>query len=135
MKAKISIITLGVDNLSAATQFYREGLGLPQQESEGGSISFFTLEGTWLALYPREALAEDIGLPSGEAGAGFNGVTLAHNVPDKATVDRVLAEAVAAGAELVKPAQAVFWGGYSGYFKDPEGYYWEVAYNPFTDLS
>ncbi|WP_087025018.1 VOC family protein [Thaumasiovibrio subtropicus] len=134
MKPKISIITLGVENLDAATHFYRDGLQLPEHQFDGDGISFFALSGTWLALYPHQALAEDIGIPL-EKPTGYNGVTLAHNVVTKEEVDAVLAQAVAAGATLIKPAQSVFWGGYSGYFKDPEGYLWEVAYNPFTDLS
>lgn len=134
MKPKISIVTLGVDDLERATRFYRDGLGLPQYEFEGGGISFFCLEGTWLALFPREELAKDIGIAR-DAPVGFSGITLAHNVASKAEVDQVLQLAVAAGAKLVKPAQDVFWGGYSGYFQDTEGHYWEVAFNPYQDLT
>ncbi|GHC33664.1 VOC family protein [Aidingimonas halophila] len=133
MKPKISLITLGVDDLARATRFYAEGLGLPKYDVEG-DISFFSLEGTWLALYPREALANDLGVSITEQ-AGFSGVTLAHNVATKADVDEVLRRAVAGGATLIKPAQEVFWGGYSGYFQDTEGHYWEVAYNPYQDLT
>lgn len=134
MKSKISIITLGVTDLERATRFYRDGLGLPEYEFEGSSITFFALEGTWLALYPFESLAEDIGITP-IRGAEFGGITLAHNVGSKQEVDDVLEQAVAAGADLVKPAQEAFWGGYSGYFKDPDGHVWEVAYNPFQDLT
>lgn len=134
MKPKISIVTLGVGDLDRATRFYGEGLGLPRHEFEGGGISFFSLEGTWLALYPREELAKDIGLPA-PFEFGFSGITLAHNVASKSEVDAVLQQAIAAGATLVKPAQEVFWGGYSGYFQDTEGHYWEVAYNPYQDLT
>ncbi len=147
MKAKISLITLGVDDLERATVFYAEGLGLPRYEftgdteaatasdvEAGAGVSFFILEGTWLALYPRAELAKDLGLATAET-AGFSGITLAHNVPSEEAVDAVLAQAVAAGAELIKPGQSVFWGGYCGYFRDPEGHYWEVAYNPFQDLT
>ena len=134
MKPKISIITLGVDDLERATRFYSEGLGLPKYDFEGGGISFFNLEGTWLALYPREALAKDIGLDSADC-SGFSGVTLAHNVLAKEDVDTVIERAVSAGAELVKSPQEVFWGGYSGYFRDTEGHYWEVAFNPHQDLT
>lgn len=134
MKPKISIITLGVSDLDRATRFYRDGLGLPEYEFGGGGIAFFCLEGSWLALYPREALADDIGLaPSAEGG--FSGITLAHNVASKSNVDSVLEQATAAGATLVKPAEEAFWGGYSGYFQDPDGHYWEVAYNPYMDLT
>ncbi|KEA64678.1 Lactoylglutathione lyase [Marinobacterium lacunae] len=134
MKAKISMITLGVDNLERATRFYRDGLELPQFEFDSEGVAFFDLEGTWLGLFPREALADDIGLDSAQH-SGFSGITLAHNVASKAEVDAVLEQAVSAGATLIKPAQEVFWGGYSGYFQDPEGHYWEVAYNPFMDLT
>lgn len=134
MKGKISLITLGVDDLARSTRFYAEGLGLPRHEFEGGEITFFELEGTWLALYPWEALAADIGL-SDVGKAGFSGVTLAHNVASPEQVDAVLEQAVNAGAVLVKPAEKVFWGGYSGYFQDPDGHYWEVAYNPYQDLT
>ncbi|WP_419776774.1 VOC family protein [Malaciobacter marinus] len=133
MKAKISIITLGVEDLERATRFYGEGLGLPKYDFEG-NISFFSLEGTWLALYPKEELAKDIGLAV-LPQAGFSGITLAHNVKSKSEVDDVLTQAVSAGAQLIKPAVDVFWGGYSGYFQDPEGHYWEVAYNPYEDLT
>ena len=134
MKPKISLITLGVDNLDRATRFYGEGLGLPQYDFEGEGVAFFSLEGTWLALYPRAELARDIGITVAE-GPTHASVTLAHNAPSREDVDTVLAQAVAAGATLIKPAQEVFWGGYSGYFQDPEGHYWEVAFNPFMDLT
>ncbi len=134
MKPKISLITLGVDDLKTATAFYRDGLGLPQYEFDGEGVSFFQLQGTWLGLYPKQALAEDIGIEL-PPGPGANTITLAHNVADKQEVDTVLAAAVKAGATLIKPGQDVFWGGYSGYFQDPEGYYWEVAFNPFMDLT
>lgn len=134
MKAKISMITLGVDDLERATRFYRDGLELPQHQFEGEGVCFFALTGTWLALYPKQALADDIGI-SVEVLQGTNSFTLAHNVASPELVDTVLAQAVAAGATLLKPGQEVFWGGYSGYFSDPDGYFWEVAYNPFEDLT
>ena len=132
MDARISIITLGVADLERATAFYRDGLGLPQRPGPD-SISFFELRGTWLSLYPRDELAEDVTVPA--EGSGFPGFTLAHNVASPDAVDATLEEAVAAGATLVKPGQKVFWGGYSGYFRDPDGFYWEVAFNPHTDLT
>lgn len=134
MKPKISLITLGVDDLQRATRFYAEGLGLPKFEVDSSGISFFNLQGTWLALYPREALADDLGLPVSEL-KGNGGMTLAHNVASKTEVDALLEQAVAAGGKLIKPAEDVFWGGYSGYFQDTEGHYWEVAYNPHQDLT
>lgn len=128
MKPHITIITLGVEDLQRAIHFYQKGLGLPRTD-DSESIAFFEMGGTMLALYPRDELAKDITISP--EGTGFQGFTLAHNVASPEAVDLTLAEAVAAGAELVKPGQKVFWGGYSGYFRDPDGFYWEVAYNPF----
>ena len=133
MEPRISIITLGVSNLQRSTAFYRDGLGLPLSDNSAEGVSFFELRGTWLGLYPREALAEDATVPA--AGSGFPGITLAHNVASKQQVDALLKEAEAAGAKIVKPAQDVFWGGYSGYFADPDGYLWEVAWNPHFEIS
>jgi uncharacterized glyoxalase superfamily protein PhnB len=127
MQARISMITLAVRDLAVAVKFYEEGLGFPRMESSP-EVAFFTLNGTWLALYGREALAKDAQVPA--RGEGFEGFTLAHNVHSESEVDAVIAQAVAAGASLVKPAQKTFWGGYSGYFKDPDGHLWEVAHNP-----
>jgi hypothetical protein len=127
MEPRISIITLGVSDMNRSVKFYRDGLGLPLPGGSEG-IAFFELKGTWLALYPHDALAEDATVPP--EGSGFPGITLAHNVRSKAEVDAVLRQAEAAGARIVKPAQDVFWGGYSGYFADPDGYLWEVAWNP-----
>lgn len=129
MKPRISMITLGVRDLAASIRFYEEGLGLPRMESPP-EVAFFTLNGTWLGLYGREALAEDAGISP--EGSGFSGISLAHNLASEAEVDELLEQAVAAGAKLVKPGQKVFWGGYSGYFADPDGYLWEVAHNPFV---
>ncbi len=127
MKPRISMITLGVRDLSRAIEFYQKGLGFPRMESPP-EVAFFTLDGTWLGLYGRESLADDATVsPEGE---GFEAFTLSHNVGSEKEVDEVVAQAVDAGATLVKPAQKVFWGGYSGYFKDPDGHLWEVAHNP-----
>lgn len=128
MKPHITFIGLGVRDLERSIEFYETGLGLPRKKSPEG-IAFFEMGGTMLSLYPRDKLAEDIGV--GAQGSGFPGFTLAHNVESPEAVDEALREAVAAGAELVKPGQKVFWGGYSGYFTDPDGFYWEVAWNPF----
>jgi catechol 2,3-dioxygenase-like lactoylglutathione lyase family enzyme len=127
MEPRISFVTLGVLDLARATRFYAEGLQLPQLKSPP-TVSFFELGTTWLALYPRHLLAADAGVPAG--GSGFPGITLAHNVRSSEQVDRLLEEVVAAGGRVVKPAAKADWGGYSGYFADPEGFLWEVAWNP-----
>ena len=129
MEPRISIVTLGVSDLARSVEFYRDGLGLVLYDENTESIAFFQNKVTWLALYPRDALATDVGIPT--EGSGFSGVTLAHNLRSKEEVDELLDVAVAAGATLVKPAQDTFWGGYSGYFSDPDGYLWEIAWNPF----
>ncbi|HEY2480775.1 MAG TPA: VOC family protein [Caulobacteraceae bacterium] len=134
MKPKISIVTLGVRDFARSLAFYRDGLGFTAyNHAEGEEHVMFALEGSWLSLYPRDKLAEDATVP--DDGHGFSGVTLAHNVASPAEADAVFAHAVALGARPVKAPQKVFWGGYSGYFADPDGYLWEVAYNPFTDLT
>jgi len=134
MKPKISMITLGVRDLAASVTFYREGLGFEaHNHADGDDNVMFRLEGSWLGLYGRDALADDAEVERG--GTGFAGFALAHNVASKAAVDAVFAFAVAAGATAVKTPREVFWGGYSGYFADPDGFLWEVAFNPFTDLS
>jgi len=127
MKPRISMITLGVRDLAASVKFYEDGLGFPRMESPP-EVAFFTLNGTWLGLYGRDALAEDATVSAD--GHGFESFALAHNVESEAEVNEVVSQAVQAGATLVKKPQKVFWGGYSGYFKDPDGHLWEVAYNP-----
>ena len=127
MEPRLSFVTLGVRDLDRATRFYADVLRLPQLPSPPG-IAFFELGKTWLSLYPRELLAADAGVPA--AGAGFPGFTLAHNLRSEAEVDRLLAEVAAGGGRIVKPASRADWGGYSGYFSDPDGVLWEVAWNP-----
>lgn len=127
MQPRISMITLGVRDLARAVRFYEQGLGLPRMESPP-EVAFFTLNGTWLALFGREDLAADAGVAA--EGGGFTGFSLAHNLTSEAAVDALMAEALAAGATLVKPAGATEWGGYAGYFADPDGYLWELAHNP-----
>ena len=135
MKPKISLVTLGVADLERAVRFYRDGMGLPLHESSSEDIAFFALEGTWLSLFPRERLAEDAQLEDTGAPGAFPGFTLAHNVPSKEAVHEVMDAAAAAGAEVVKAPEEVFWGGYSGYFRAPDGFLWEIAFNPFMDLT
>jgi catechol 2,3-dioxygenase-like lactoylglutathione lyase family enzyme len=130
MEPRISIITLGVADLGRAVHFYRDGLGFPTSYKDGEGIAFFQTGGTRLALYPRQLLAEDIGPDLAPGQPGFGGITLAHNVRTKAEVAQVLALAERSGATIVKPAQDVFWGGHSGYFRDQDGYHWEVAWGP-----
>ena len=134
MKPKISLITFATRDLEKMIAFYRDGLGFPTHNYKpGDDMVMFQLEGTWLGLFPRDELAKDATVST--EGSGFSGVALAHNAPSKEEVDRVFAQALAAGATSVKTPQEVFWGGYSGYFADPEGNLWEVAFNPFTDLT
>lgn len=133
MEPRISLITLGTHDLARAIRFYRDGLGWPTSSAGGDDVAFFRTGGAILALYPRHLLAEDAQLDP--AGSGFGGITLAHNVGSREQVDAVLAEAVAAGATLLKPARTAEWGGYSGYFADPDGYPWEVAWNPGFPLA
>ncbi len=128
MQPRISMITLGVSDLEKSIAFYEKGLGFPRMESPP-TVAFFTLNGTRLGLYGKEALAEDATVSAD--GSGFNSFSLAHNLESEAEVDDVFKQAVAAGATPVKQPQKVFWGGYSGYFKDPNGHLWEIAHNPF----
>lgn len=134
MKARITLITLGVDDLEKAVRFYRDGLGWPTEgivgrEFEHGAVAFFDLQaGLKLALWPRRSIAHDSGLPLMAASA--TELTLGHNVASKAEVDAVLRQARDAGAVVVKPAHNTFWGGYAAYFQDPDRHLWEVAWNP-----
>lgn len=127
MQPRISMITLGVNDLEVAVRFYEHGLGLPRMDSPP-EVAFFTLDGTWLALFGRRALADDAGVAS--EGQGFEGFALAHNLRSEAEVDHLIDQAVKAGAFLVKAPQQTSWGGYSGYFRDPDGHLWEIAHNP-----
>ncbi|KLN65048.1 VOC family protein [Vibrio sp. VPAP30] len=134
MEPRVSIITLGVQDLERSYQFYSK-LGFPSSKNPEEGIIFFKTGGVCLALYPLDALAKDVSLDMAVVKEGFSGVTLAHNTRSKQEVDEVLALAVSAGAKLEKPAQDVFWGGYSGYFSDPDGYLWEVAYADFWQFN
>ena len=133
MEQRLSIVTLGVDDLARTRAFY-EALGWRvASEENADSIVCFTLNGIGFALYPREKLIEDTGQGAG-SGEATGAVTLAYNVRTREEVTEVLAEAERAGGTIVKPAQFVFWGGHSRYFKDPDGHFWEVACNPFSPL-
>lgn len=133
MRPHISMVTLGVSDLVRATEFYRNGLSLPYSEHSNEHVSFFELSGAWLGLFSWDALAADATVPP--QGQGFRGVTIAHNLSSESEVDKMMAEAAEAGAEIIKRADKVFWGGYSGYFRDLDGHLWEVAFNPFMDLT
>jgi catechol 2,3-dioxygenase-like lactoylglutathione lyase family enzyme len=134
MKPRITLITLGVDDLERAVTFYRDGLGLKTdgivgQQFEHGAVAFFELEGGLrLALWPRKSIAHDTGLPLGAPSP--TDFTLAHNVDSRAEVDLVMDEVRKAGAHIVKNAHDTFYGGYAGYFQDPDRHLWEVAWNP-----
>jgi catechol 2,3-dioxygenase-like lactoylglutathione lyase family enzyme len=134
MKPRITVITLAVDNLEASLRFYRDGLGLKTdgiigENFEHGAVVFFDLQaGLKLALWPRKSLAHDSGLAAGPANP--TELLIGHNVASKAEVDSVMAEVKRAGAVIVKPAQDTFWGGYAGYFQDPDWHLWEVVWNP-----
>lgn len=134
MQPVITLVTLGVDDLEKSLRFYRDGLGLATegivgQQFEYGAVAFFQLQaGLRLALWPRKSIAHDTGLALGARSA--TDFTLAHNVRTKDEVDALMAQAKAAGATIVKPAHETFWGGYTGYFQDPDGHVWEVAFNP-----
>jgi catechol 2,3-dioxygenase-like lactoylglutathione lyase family enzyme len=140
MQARITIITLGVDDLERSLAFYRHGLGLASEgivgkEFEHGAVAFIQLQGNLrLAVWPRASIAHDTGLPLRPPSP--TDMTLGHNVASKAEVDAVMQQAKSAGATVVKPAQETFWGGYAGYFQDPDGHLWEVVWNPqWTDLT
>lgn len=137
MKPRLTLVTLAVDDLERALQFYRDGLGLPTEgiigtEFEYGAVAFFDLQpGLKLAVWPRSSLARDTGLAVGAHSS--TEFSLAHNVASKQEVDAVIEQARRAGARVVKPAADAFWGGYAGYFADPDGHLWEVAWNPQFD--
>ena len=131
---RLSMITLGVADLQKATAFYAQVLGTEPNTSYGG-VTFIELPGVWLSLYPLADLAKDIGPEIPAQRAGFGGITLAHNARSAEDVRAVLAQAAAAGAKILKPAQDTFWGGYSGYFADLDGHVWEVAWGPGFSFS
>jgi predicted lactoylglutathione lyase len=131
MEQRISLITLGVRDLAASTAFF-ERLGWRRSAKAYDGVAFFQVGSIVISLFPFDKLAEDAGVSARQSGS--NGCTIAHNCRTKEGVDAVLAEAEAAGATIVKPAEDVFWGGYSGYFRDLDGHLWEVAWNPFLPI-
>jgi uncharacterized protein len=134
MKPRIMVLTIGVDDLEQSLEFYRDGLGLKTegivgQEFEYGAVVFFDLEdGSKLALYPRKSLAHDA--TTAQTPRSPSEFSIGHNVSSKREVDEVMAQAKKAGANIIKPAHDTFWGGYAGYFQDPDGHLWEVVWNP-----
>ncbi len=133
MDPRLSLITLGVQDLTAARAFYENGLGWPASPASQETIVFFQLGGLALALYPEDILAEEA--LAAQAARGFRGFTLAHNVRSRPEVSAILTLAEKAGGKIVKPARDVFWGGHSGYFSDLDGFLWEVAWNPFFEIN
>jgi catechol 2,3-dioxygenase-like lactoylglutathione lyase family enzyme len=131
MDPRLSLVTLGVADVAASRRFY-EKLGFRASSASQESVTFFDAGGVVLALFGRRSLAEDASVE--DSKPGFSGITLAHNVPSKTSVDAAMEQAIAAGGRLVRPAQDAFWGGYTGYFSDPDGHLWEVAYNPHFPL-
>jgi hypothetical protein len=132
MEQRVSVITLGVADLERSRKFY-ESLGWRRSMAGADGIVFFQAGGMALALYPRDELAKDANIAAGDDG--FGGIAIAYNTRNREEVDAVLVEAGAAGAKLLKPAQEAFWGGYSGYFSDPDGFVWEVVWNPFFQIA
>ena len=138
MKPRITVITLGVDDLEKSLKFYRDGLGLPTEgiigtEFEHGAVAFFDLQhGVKLALWPRADIAHDANIA--QSGPSATECTIGHNVGSKEEVDAVMAQAKQAGAAIIKAAQDTFWGGYAGYFSDPDGHLWEVVWNPHWEV-
>lgn len=127
MKPKISVVTLGVEDQERAVRFYRDGLGLPSVEDKP-PVVYFRLQGTWLAVFPRDSLAKYVNVDP--SGSGFRGATLSCNVDSRDEVDATLDQAVRAGATLLRPATEFRWGGYAGWFADPDGHVWEIIWNP-----
>jgi uncharacterized protein len=128
MRQKLNLITLGVSDLEKSVEFYEKGLKWKKSSSSTDKLALFPLGGMLLALYPRKLLAEDATVEDNPTG--FSGITFSHNAKSECEVDEVIEEVKNLGAEIVKPPQKVFWGGYSGYFKDPDGHLFEVAHNP-----
>ena len=132
MRQKLNLITLGVNDFEKSLNFYEKGLGWEKSDKSMDDLALFPLGGITLALYPRQGLADDATLKN--QSAEFSGLTLSYNAKSEKEVDEVLKQVAELGATIIKPAQKVFWGGYSGYFKDLDGHLFEVAFNPFWEL-
>lgn len=132
MRQKLNLITLGVSDFQKSVDFYEKGLGWKKSSASVEELALFPLGGMVLALHPRTALAEDAMVSP--TGSGFSALTISYNAKSEKEVDEVLDKVRTIGATIIKPAQKVYWGGYSGYFKDPDGHLFEVAYNPFWEL-
>ena len=132
MRQKLNLITLGVEDFDKALHFYEAGLGWKKSSASQDDIAFFQLGGIVLGLYPRKLLAKDATV--NDMGSGFSGLTISYNAKSEQEVDQVLKEVEGLGATIIKRAEKVFWGGYSGYFKDPDGHLFEVAHNPFWEF-
>src|SRR4051812_41126274 len=132
MRQKLTLITLGVDDIRRATDFYEKGLGWKRSAASMDDMILFPLGGIVLGLYPRKLLAEDAGVDANSSG--FSGITLSYNAKSEKEVEEVLDKVEKLGASIVKSAQKVFWGGYHGYFKDPDGHIIEVAFNPYWEM-
>ena len=139
MKPRITVITLGVDDLEMSLRFYRDGLGFPTEgivgtEFEHGAVAFFDLQpGLMLAIWPRDEIAHDANIS--KTPHSPTEFTIGHNVGSQAEVDAVMEQAKRAGAKIIKPAGKTFWGGYSGYFQDPDGHVWEIVWNPRMEIT
>lgn len=131
--SRLTVVTLGVTDLHKATKFYESVLATPPNTSYDG-VTFIELPGTWISLYPLENLAKDISPEIPATRSGFSGITLAHNARSKDDVIAIIGRAKSAGARVLKEPQDTFWGGFSGYFADPDGYCWEVAWGPMFEF-
>ena len=132
MRQLLHLVTLGVKDLQRSLEFYEQGLGWKRAQASAGDVVFFSMGGVVLSIYPRDRLAEDATVS--QEGQGFEGITLAYNAQSRQEVDEVLRLAASLGGKIVKPAQDVFWGGYNGYFSDPDGHLWEIAWNPYFEF-
>lgn len=132
MNSHVSIIGLGVKDLTVSTSFYSNVFGWNPTSATNENITFYQLNGILLSLYPKDKLAEDAGVPA--VGSGFNGFSLAHNLTSEKAVNDLFDELISKGVSVIKSPEKVFWGGYSGYIADPDGNLWEIAYNPYMEM-